>query len=216
MDKIPEEILIDILNYLNEYEKIKINKLNHYFNDLYWYFLDKRVVLTDRNYVAFLQFYYKKLPKITHIQLKNFQNPNIHYSIYPYLKSITLNLGFFNYQNYIDNIPNNLEHLKLGYTSIEKLINLPNNLESLEIYNWYGQKIEFPQNLKKITFINVHSELPELPQTVRIIKIGFTYKISFLKIPNHIEFLYTNPFNKKIISILKLPQNIKIKFVRYL
>ncbi len=213
MDTLHQDILIHIFNYLNDYEKIKLGTLNKYFNNLYWYFLDKKVVIHDRNYVRFLQFYYEKLPKITHLKIKNLLNPHIEYSIYPYLETVTLNLGFKNYQEFINNLPCNIKHLKLGYTCNENLIRLPENLETLEIYNWYGQQIEFPKTIKKITFVNIHDKLPELPNTVKIIKIGFTYRPNFIILPSSISTLYTHSFNKKIIQMLNF-QSVKVKYTR--
>jgi hypothetical protein len=120
----------------------------------------------------------------------------------------------------IDNLPNSLKKLEIGYYTPIKIINkLPPKLRHLDLY--YADMLKeincpFPETLRYINLTMTRvKHLPRLPNSVKKINIFMDYSIKYIpNLPNKLKVLGIN--SNHIKSLPQLPEGLLRLYVNSL
>jgi hypothetical protein len=101
----------------------------------------------------------------------------------------TLEIGGYNQP--LDNLPQGLKRLKLGYNFDHELDNLPDSIEEMHLGSRFDKIIyKLPRNLKEIDFGEAFSQLPpEIPEGTEIITLN-RYMKRFRRLPKTIRKIH--------------------------
>ncbi len=127
-----------------------------------------------------------------------------------------LNMEFNeNFNEPIDNLPNNLECLKLGYNFNQPLNNLPESLKVLWTSCHFNQPLDnLPNRLINLrTGGDFIQPLDNLPNSLQVLEIGEQYKHSLEKLPESIKFLTICSDSARTINYL--PPNLETLVLKY-
>jgi hypothetical protein len=144
---------------------------------------------------------------ITSIIFSGWFNLDIQPYLHPHIKSLKFG---FDFNQSMDNLPNDLEYLTLGAKFNQTINNLPLGLKTLIIGGIFSQTVDMlPENLEVLYlsggFSHFIDNLPIGLKTLRLLGYSFNQPIDSL--PNTIEILQLNPKYKR--PIYKLPSNLK-------
>jgi hypothetical protein len=140
---------------------------------------------------------------LIHLTHHNYASKNI-YKLPKSLKILELSDDD---KDLINNLPDELEELVLGFKFNLKLSNLPNKLKKLTIHNGSNLLDELPNSLEELV-INGMCELNNLPNSIKKIKIlSFFYDKELNNLPNSLEYLELP--NCYRLQIKNIPSNLK-------
>ena len=193
---------LGLAKYVNDELHVSKN-FNRHFVETDWDIIPKKIFFNDEfnysienlpegiEYLRFGQLFNKSLDKlpqsITHIYfgyLAGFDQP-------------------------INNLPQNLKTLELGFYFTQSLNCLPAKLESLKIVGNFSHTLEYlPVNLKTLVIGNeFNRKIDLLPASITHLTLGDTFNHSVAKLPKSLMYLQLGfEFNK---CVNKLPKNLK-------
>eukprot|EP01080_Neovahlkampfia_damariscottae_P013071 gene13071-8278_t len=225
MQYLPEELLINIHEYLEDEYKFKF--LDSYNNEMKetqtrkvdlsnWY---RRNFRKHQNYINIKKVYYVRnqarfksphLQNISHLLFDfNFNKP---LSKLP--ESLThLEFGFY-FNQPVDNLPQSLTHLEFGERFNQPVDNLPKTLTYLEFGDDFNQKVDnLPQSLKHLKFgRDFNQPVNNLPKSLIYLKFGDDFNQKVDNLPATLTDLsFGSNFNQKTDKIPKSVINLNLK-----
>lgn len=122
------------------------------------------------------------------------------------------NIFYLEHDNNNKITPNIIKELKkcntiiINYNFNQKLNNIPNNIICIKLNNDFNQHLNnLPNSVEKIQFMgNFSQNINNLPNTTTNIKINTNYNNKIYNLPNNIniiKFYYHSKFNKKMINL---------------